>query len=282
MQHKQWRDMTKQERTTWGGIEPSPMTLVAVRSKQTSSTMEYDEQLDDKSLYPTRSASSTRRYQIEGISSKGLHSDVQNGGEQKLHDMNKFFHHKRTQQNFLRYQQVQPSQTLLPRHNDKEGQETRGLVLPQQSTPHSCSSWPWLLGAGMIMMLLLWIGGSFFVNRWQRYQEDLQYGYPRIYQVDAKVGHNDRNISSHYIVLKLNHQVNVIEFPGGDSTKAKVYLGPILLGADSDRDIVTLRFKDVNGDGKPDMILRVANANYIYINDNNAFRPLHVDEHSNL
>ena len=134
----------------------------------------------------------------------------------------------------------------------------------------------------MIAMLALWVGGSLIFNWWQNYQDDVKYGRPRTYQTDARVGHNDAHTPSHFLALNVNRQVEVIEFPGGDATHAKVYIGPTLLGQESDLDIVTLSFKDVNGDGKPDIILSVTNAKYVFINDNGTFRPVRANEHVNL
>ena len=42
---------------------------------------------------------------------------------------------------------------------------------------------------------------------------------------------------------------------------------------------MTIRFKDVNGDGKPDMIVSVQDSTIIYLNENGQFRPLKAGEH---
>src|SRR5207302_7178556 len=55
---------------------------------------------------------------------------------------------------------------------------------------------------------------------WTRYQDDLHYGYPRTYQTDARVGHNDAAMPSHFIALNLHGHLEVIECPGADCTKA--------------------------------------------------------------
>jgi hypothetical protein len=51
-----------------------------------------------------------------------------------------------------------------------------------------------------------------------------------------------------------------------------------LYGDGEDLAVVTLSFKDVNGDGKPDMIITVANTHIAYINENGQFRPLKPGE----
>ena len=46
--------------------------------------------------------------------------------------------------------------------------------------------------------------------------------------------------------------------------------------------MVTLHFKDVNGDGKPDMIVSVQDSTIIFLNENGQFRPVRSGEHVNL
>jgi len=73
--------------------------------------------------------------------------------------------------------------------------------------------------------------------------------------------------------VNLNRQVLIIELPGGDSSKARIYSGPILIGPAQDLAPVTLSFQDVNGDGLLDMIVNVQDAHFVFINDKGTFRP---------
>src|SRR6266571_2861771 len=102
------------------------------------------------------------------------------------------------------------------------------------------------VGMGMIAMLALWVLGTRLVNWWNVTQDDWQYGRPRTFQIDARVGHNDDATPSHFIALNLNRHIIIIEFPGGDPTRAKDYIGPTLFGDGQDFTPVTLSFKDVN------------------------------------
>src|SRR5215469_16870910 len=78
-------------------------------------------------------------------------------------------------------------------------------------------------------------------------KDDLHYGRPRTFQIDAVVGQNDSASNpSHFIALNLNGRIEVIEFPGGDASKARIYLGPQLYGSGQDLIPVTLSFVDVN------------------------------------
>jgi hypothetical protein len=138
-----------------------------------------------------------------------------------------------------------------------------------------------LVGVGMLVMLALWQGGSLVLSLWQSYQNDLHYGRPRTTQVDAKVGHNDADTLSHFIAVNLAGHIVVVEFPGGDAAHAKVYIGPIMAPG-HELDPVTLTFKDVNGDGKPDMIIAVGEVREVFINDNGSFRPMRPGENVTL
>ena len=139
----------------------------------------------------------------------------------------------------------------------------------------------WIIFAALAatIMILGWMAVSAIANWWQVTQDDWHYGRPRTFQVDAVVGHNDSaDHPSHFIAINLNRHIQIIEMPGGDATKAKIYAGPILIGQGQDLTPVTLTFKDVNGDGKPDMIVNVGDSHFVYINESGGFRPARPDE----
>ncbi len=143
---------------------------------------------------------------------------------------------------------------------------------------------PWLaIAVGMLVMLALFAGFNAFGSWWQLHQNDVTYGMPRTYQVDAVVGHQDSaSRPSHFIFMNLNSRVIVIEFPGGDTTHALIYTGPTLVGSGSNLIPVTGEFRDVNGDGRPDMIVHMQDQTIVFINDGTKFRPLQPGEHVNL
>ena len=59
-------------------------------------------------------------------------------------------------------------------------------------------------------------------------------------------------------------------------------MGPTLVGADQDLAVVTLTFKDVNGDGMLDMIVNLQDSHFVFINDNGQFRPARPGENIQL
>ena len=147
---------------------------------------------------------------------------------------------------------------------------------PEPRAPRRRQRMHWLfyVGLGLFIMVLGWILFGALSSWWQTTRDDWTYGRPRTYQADAVVGQNDSVAHpSHFLALNLQGRISIIEFPGGDPTHARVYLGPQLLGAGDELAPVTLTFKDVNGDGKPDMIVSVGTTTFIFINDHGQFRP---------
>ena len=135
----------------------------------------------------------------------------------------------------------------------------------------------WLLyvGIGMIAALTLWVAAS-TVLAWgtERYN-DMIYGYPRTFQTDAVVGHGGDSPSqpSHFIAMNLHGQIIVIELMAGNPAKSINYTGPDLFEQGGDRIPVTLEFRDVTGDGKPDMLIHIQNRAFVFVNDGTKFRP---------
>ncbi|HEY6285164.1 MAG TPA: hypothetical protein VIX20_05840 [Ktedonobacteraceae bacterium] len=135
------------------------------------------------------------------------------------------------------------------------------------------------LGVGMIAMLALWALLTSAMSWWNTTWDDLHYGRPRTFQIDAFVGHNETSgTPSHFIAINLNGRIEIIEFPGGDGSKARIYLGPQLYGTGDDLIPVTLSFVDVNGDHLPDMIIHFQSSRIVFINDQGGFRPLRSEE----
>lgn len=165
-----------------------------------------------------------------------------------------------------------------------------GGVISKAVTPVTAAVPPkrrrasWMaLGVGMLLMLTLVAGLSMFGSWWQVHQNDATYGRPRTYQVNAVVGHLDgASRPSHFIFMNFNRHVIIVEFPGGDTARALIYTGPALLGDGGDLIPVTGGFRDVNGDGRLDMIVHIQDQTIVFINDGAKFRPLQPGEHITL
>ena len=75
------------------------------------------------------------------------------------------------------------------------------------------------------------------------------------------------------MAINLNGRIEVIEFPGGDASKARIYIGPQLYGSGDTLIPVTLSFVDVNRNHLPAMIVHFQDTRIAYINENGGFRP---------
>lgn len=164
-------------------------------------------------------------------------------------------------------------------HEIPPPQQTTPLPRQEETArPRRRAHWSLIFGIGMIVMFSLWVLGNMLINWWQVAQDDLHYGRPRTFQIDQRVGHGDEQSPSHFIAINLNRHIEIIEFPGGDAAHAKVYFAMTLLGDGEDLAVVTLSFKDINGDGKPDMMVTVGDTHAVFINDSGQFRSLKPGE----
>jgi len=154
-------------------------------------------------------------------------------------------------------------------------------LTPSQRKPSQFRRMHWLLPVGLtlVAIILLWVISSSVLAWGTQMYNNIRYGYPRTFQTDAVVGHNDsKTHPSHFIAINLNHQVVIEEFMGGDPTKVVTYIAPVYIaGAGGDLAPVTLQFRDVNGDGKPDMIVYIHLPSQVqtivFINTGSKFRP---------
>ncbi|GCE21923.1 hypothetical protein [Dictyobacter kobayashii] len=86
-----------------------------------------------------------------------------------------------------------------------------------------------LVGIGMSFALLLillaqWMGGWIATT-----SDDWHYGRPRTFQTDAYVGHEQTGQPSHFVALNIKGQIEVIELPGNDAARARIFIGPALV-----------------------------------------------------
>jgi hypothetical protein len=259
----------------------TPAKQVNVKRRAAHDDDEYDD------IYPTRMPSSVRRYR----------SDVKTEIGRAQADTQSVMLAKGDFQVPARKSAIPPrrtaTQTALPAM--RANRRPTGPVEMEEVSPHQSGDlprqhvnwsrfhWSVYVGVAMLVMLVGWVAFSSLANWWQVTQDDWHYGRPRTSQIEVVVGHNDSDATpSHFIALNLQRHVQIIEMPGGDASKAKVYTGPILIGQGQDLAVVTLSFKDVNGDGKLDMIVNIQDSRFVFINETGAFRPTHPGENIHL
>lgn len=207
----------------------------------------------------------------------------------------------RTHTSAIRYQTTThgaPPDTALVRTTTTTGQRIQGVPARRSAlTPRRADEghvWPpprrrgerhrfhWsaFVGLGMFIMILGWAALGALGSWWKTTQDDWHYGRPRTFQIDAVVGHKNDSAAnpSHFLALNLNRRIEIIELPAGDPSKARIYSGPTMFGQEQHLVPVTLSFRDVNGDGRPDMLVWVAGSHFVFINGNGAFRPARPGE----
>jgi hypothetical protein len=124
---------------------------------------------------------------------------------------------------------------------------------------------------GMFVTVALLAGLTALVSWWQGVQTDMTYGYPRTFQMDAVVGHNDSAANpTHFVLINLHGHVQIIEIQGGDAANTHVYTGPTLYGADKDRIPVT--GKIVDQQGQLNLLVQVGGQNFLYVNNGKTFQ----------
>ena len=186
---------------------------------------------------------------------------------------------------------VQGTRHAIPPRSTREQEgvyddlDTRAAALPKKKRRRIPRlHWYAWLSLGMILMVLLWTGWSNLVAFGQRTLDDWHYLRPRVFQTSAVVEANDSPGSPTYFeALNLNRHVYIFECPGGDCTRARIINGPTLFGDGQDLSPITITFKDVNGDGKLDMVVHVEDQTFVMINDGQGnFRPPKPGEHIQL
>src|SRR5690349_1390445 len=169
---------------------------------------------------------------------------------------------------------AKPHSTAV-RYVDRDGNEVfqtgRKRVVVHPDPPPRRPHWLALLGIGMILMLLLYLGWSFLTSWVANNQLNATYEFPRVSQADAVVYPGDTtDHPSHYLFLNLNGTVLIVEFPHGNSAKARIYKGPTLFDANADQIPVTGEFRVVNG--TVEMLVHIQDKVILYVNAGTQFK----------
>ncbi len=194
---------------------------------------------EDEAYYDTRLPTSSRRYQAYNISPE----EVYQSGNQRLH---------------VRYVDVpkrKSRQAQLPPEREVQTEEY-AAVPPRQQQGRRVHPLAWF-GLFGVLLVLGWIGLNAVTNWYQGVQNDWTYGQQRHFEINAVVGHGDSQTNpSHFTAENTNGQIIVIELPGGNVNKAKIYQIETIPG-NAGNPPVKLSFQDMNADGKPDMLVQI-------------------------
>ncbi|HEY0755811.1 MAG TPA: hypothetical protein VGD98_17765 [Ktedonobacteraceae bacterium] len=244
---------------------------MAINTDQGVRDTQYDDEYllgedDPYASNPPRSRSSTIRYNPQEQAPRRSSRDVTTETQVRRPTSNNNVPPRSTQKQ-------QPGQTIgaAPTRSPRA---TTGAYETPMPIKRDRRGVHWLLyvGLGMLIALALWILGMNAVTWGTNEYNTIVYGNPRTFQTDAIVGHNDNATNpSHFIALNLHGQIIVVEFPGGNPSKAIDYTGPDLIAPGEDLLPVTLTFSDFNHDGKIDMIIHVADKMFVFYNNGTNF-----------
>jgi len=220
--------------------------------RQGQPDVDDDETYDE--VYPPRLPTSARRYSAGyDISDE----EVYEQGNTRLH---------------VRYVDIPKRRQALPpppaapakqspRQPIYEDEQTQGRAVQPRRKLH----WLFFVGLAMIIMIVGWTAINLFGTWWQIHQDDVTYGTPRTFQLDALVGHNNDSQTSptHFIAENLHDKIIVVEIPAGDISKSRSY-AITALAAGSELTPVTIELRDVNADGKPDLLVHIGDSGNVF------------------
>lgn len=263
-------------------------------SSRDSEELYDDEQYDD--VWPSRMPSSARRYKSDVRTEGGYMPTTRATRTSEMQAMPRTPSPNRAS-NPARNTSSIPArrtatQTNLPAMQTPPRRRTVNIEAAQPVKKPTKSLAPqksghrvhWLVYTGLAMlgMLIVWILLTSFLSWWQVKMDDLHYGRPRTAQYDVVISPGDTSANrSHFIVMNLRSHIEIIDCPASDCSKAKVLIGPVL-GENQNLVPATLTFKDVNGDGKLDIIVNVQDSHFIFINDNGSFRQARQSDNVHL
>lgn len=133
-----------------------------------------------------------------------------------------------------------------------------------------------IFGLGMLVMIALLTAGSVLYQHQQAAASQAAFNQPVITEQFAVVGHNHDSAArpSYFEFINLQGHVLIVELPAGDPAKAMIYTGPQILGDNAYTQQVSGEFRDVNGDGRVDLIVSIGGQQKItYLNNGTKFVP---------
>jgi hypothetical protein len=200
---------------------------------------------EDESYYTTRLPTSARRYQGYAVSPE----EVYQSGNTRYH---------------VRYVDVPKRKSRqLPPPNQPERYIEEVAALPERTKQGRRLHPVAWFGLFCVLLIVGWIGLNFVSSWYQGVQNDWTYGQQRHFELDVVVGHSDSSAHpSHFTAENDNGQIIVIELPGGNVAKAKIYQIETVPG-NAGNPPVKLSFQDMNGDGKPDMLVEIGDSNAV-------------------
>ncbi len=213
----------------YAGFHPEDTPYLSGDLQQELVVADDSELEEDDAYYQTRLPTSARRYQhIPDITT--------NKGSVKV----------------VEHYHQQP----LRAHRPAQQEKYAGEIEPIQVKTRRTHPFVWLGVFGMFLVFG-WFGLNAVTSWYQGVQNDWTYGRQRHFEINAVVGHSDSPTNpSHFAAENNNGQIIVIELPGGNVSKARIYQIETVPG-NAGNPPVKLSFQDMNKDAKPDMLVQI-------------------------
>jgi hypothetical protein len=132
------------------------------------------------------------------------------------------------------------------------------------------------IGICLVILVVFLTAYTLIPPALQKWHDDSTYGYPRTFQTDANVGHGG---TEHFLVLNNHGTIEVVEIPSYPSptNQPRLYIIVRLTNQGADLVPATVSFPDINGDGKLDIQVTVADGSnpsvWILFNNGTTFVP---------
>jgi hypothetical protein len=213
---------------------------VGRRSPRTGASVSFDAEGDyeieeDERYYNTRLPTSSRRYQAVPMQTRAGRVNVV-----------EHYHEQPLRAHRQHYQQ-------LPQQRERYTDDVEHIQPVHRRRIHPLV---WI-GVFGIFLILGWFGLNTITAWYQGVQNDWTYGRQRHFEINAVVGHgNAANNPSHFTAENNNGQIIVIELPGNNVSKAKIYQIETVPG-NAGNPPVKISFQDMNGDGRLDMLVQI-------------------------
>jgi len=131
----------------------------------------------------------------------------------------------------------------------------------------------WVCLALMVMIVGWWLL-SWVANWWQGVQDNIKYGTPRTFQADQYMGLGDSPAHpDHFIALNLHGVIEVLQINPVDSKRDAMY---VLSKVENASVPATLSFRDVDGNGRTDVIVTIGDTtpfSIVMLNDGKTLQP---------